>query len=130
MSTENALISILRDIPDCVATGWVDLTTGKLLEVETAGPPPDGHEVITTAATEVLQRANVSLIEQMFRRALGGAGKHYFHEILVMAQDRVHMFARCRINEDQALVVVAPISTNLGRLITRTRAALSTCCAA
>jgi hypothetical protein len=128
VSSDNALASILKDIPDCVATGWVDLTTGTLLEVETPGRPeePDGRDAIATAATDVLQRANVTAIEQMFRRALGSeTGGHYFREILVMSRGRVHMFARCRSNEDQVLVVVAPISTNLGRLITRIRAVLS-----
>jgi hypothetical protein len=127
VSSDNALTSIMKDIPDCVATGWVDMTTGTLLEVESAGYPPEGRKLIATATTDVLHGANVAAIEQMFQRALGNAsGGRYFREILVMSQDRVHMFARCHGNEDQVLVVVAPLSTNLGRLITRTRAALST----
>ncbi|TMQ20462.1 MAG: hypothetical protein E6J90_11540 [Deltaproteobacteria bacterium] len=117
----------MKDIPDCVATGWVDLTTGTLLEVEIADQPPSRRDIIATATTEVLQGANVAAIEHMFQRALGNAaGGHYFREILVMSKDRVHMFARSAGNEDQVLVVIAPLSTNLGRLINRTRAAVST----
>jgi hypothetical protein len=123
---DNALADILNNVPDCIATGWVDIHSGMVLEVHTAGSPDDGRDLVTTATSDVFRGPIITAIEDMFQRALGDATTgHYFREIVVMSNDLIHMFARCRRNTDQVLVVVTRISTNLGALITRTRAALS-----
>lgn len=126
MYLDNALADILNNVPDCIATGWVDIRSGMLLEVHTADTADDGREIVTDATSNVLRGPLVMTIEAMFQRALGEAtGGHYFREIVVMSNDLIHMFARCKRNTDQVLVVVTRISANLGALITRTRAALS-----
>ena len=123
---DNALADILNNVPDCIATGWVDIHSGMVLEVHTADSTDDGRSIVTSATSSVLRGPVVSAIEDMFQRALGEAtAGHYFREIVVMSNDQIHMFARCKCNTDQVLVVVTGISTNLGALITRTRAALS-----
>ena len=126
MYLDNALVDILKNVPDCIATGWVDMSSGLLLEIETAGQPDDARDLVATATRDVFRGSNVAQIEEMFQKALGGSGPgHYFREIIVMSQNLIHMFARCRNNEHHVLVVVTRLSTNLGALITRTRAALS-----
>jgi hypothetical protein len=126
VSLDHSLADILKELPDCIATGWVDVRSGHLLEVETAGPPEDARDLVATATSDVFQGGSVAEIEQMFQRARGDATAGYdFREIIVMSQNLIHMFARCRTNEGQVLVVVTRISTNLGALITRTRAVLS-----
>jgi hypothetical protein len=123
---DNALADILNNVPDCIATGWVDIRSGLLLEVHTADSADDGREIVTDATSNVFRGPLVTAIEAMFQRALGEAtAGHYFREIVVMSNDLIHMFARCKRNTDHVLVVVTRISANLGALITRTRAALS-----
>jgi hypothetical protein len=123
---DNALADILNNVPDCVATGWVDIRSGMLLEVHTTGSPDDGRDLVTDATSQVFRGPMVTAIEDMFQRALSETTTdHYFREIVVMSNDLIHMFARCKRNTDHVLVVVTRISTNLGALITRTRAALA-----
>jgi hypothetical protein len=123
---ENALAEILNNVPDCIATGWVDIRSGMLLEVHTADTTDDGRDIVTSATNNVFRGPMITAIEEMFQRALGETtAGHYFREIVVMSNDLIHMFARCQRKTDQVLVVVTRISTNLGALITRTRAALS-----
>lgn len=102
MSNDQALTDILASVPGCVATGWVDMTTGVLLGVQGADP------AATTAGLD---------------RSHGVSAEHYFRDLAGPSQHTIHMFA-CR-TRDQVLVVVTRVSANLRAVIARTRAVLS-----
>lgn len=126
MSLDKALADIMKNVPDCIAAGWVDMNTGMLLGVKTVDShPQEVLDLVAAATTDLFQGANVSAIEEMFKKARGvTSAEHYFREIIVMSQNLIHVFARGKKKEDQVLVVVTRVSANLGMVITKSRAAL------
>jgi hypothetical protein len=129
---DEALADIIKNVPECLATGWVDMNTATLLEVTpVASQPQEVLDLIASATTEILQGANVVAIEELFKQTRAGrngaqTGGHYFREIIVLTQNFIHVFARGRGGEGQVLVIVTRVSANLPLVITQTRAALST----
>jgi hypothetical protein len=69
----------------------------------------------------------VSAIEALFRRVRGVAedGHHYFQEIIILSDNLIHVFQRCKRNENLVLVTVCRVSANLGMVLTKSRACLS-----
>ena len=126
MSLDKALADIMKNVPECIATGWVDMNTGMLLGVKTVDShPQEVLDLVAAATTALFQGSNVVAIEQMFKKARGvTSAEHYFREIMVMSQNLIHVFARGKKKEDQVLVVVTRVSANLGMVITKTRSAL------
>ena len=127
MSLDEALTDIVNNVPECIATGWIDLSTGALLGVKTLDRhPQEVIDLVAAATTDILRGSNVVAIEQMFNQTRGvTAAEHYFREIIVMSQNLIHMFVRGKTPGDQVLVIITRVSANLGMVITRTRAALA-----
>ena len=124
MSIDSALSQATRNIPECVAAGIVDMTTGMLLGVKTVDShPQEVLDLVAAATGDLFQGPNVVTIEQMFRKSRGvpDDGHHYFKEIIVNSDNLIHVFQRCKRNEELVLVVVCRISANLGMVITRSR---------
>ena len=75
MSLDNALQEAISGIPECVAAGYVDLSTGMLLGIKTVDShPSEVLEILAAATSDLFQGTNVQLIENYllpFRRALG-----------------------------------------------------------
>ena len=70
MSLDKALNEAMKQIPECVAAGFVDLSTGMLLGVKTLDShPAEVLEIVAAATSDMFQGANVSLIENMFKKA-------------------------------------------------------------
>jgi hypothetical protein len=67
------------------------------------------------------------MIETMFRkhRGMKEDGHHYFREIIILSDNHMHVFQRCKTNEDLVLVTVTRNSANLGMVIAKSRAALA-----
>ena len=126
MSLDRALAEIMKNVPECLATGWVDMNTGMLLGVKTVDShPQEVLDLVAAATTDIFQGPNVVAIEQMFKKTRGvTTGEHYFREIIVMSQNLIHVFMRGKKKEDQVLVVVTRVSANLGMVLTKSRAAL------
>lgn len=126
MSLDKALADIMKNVPECIAAGWVDMNTGMLLGIKTVDShPQEVLDVVAAATTDLFQGANVTSIEQMFKRARGvTSDDHYFREVIVMSQNLIHVFARGKRLVDQVLVVVTRVSANLDMVITKSRAAL------
>lgn len=128
MSLDNALTNVQRTVPECVAVGFVDMTTGMLLGVKTVDShPQEVLDLVAAATGEIYQGSNVAAIESMFKkvRGLKDDGHHYFQEIIIMSDNLIHLFQRCKKNEDLVLVVVARKSANLGMLLTKSRGELA-----
>ena len=129
MQLQNALQKSMRDIPDCVAAGYVELSTGMLLAVKTIDSHP--HEVlelVAAASAELMQGSTVTAIEKLFRRTRGvkDDGQHYFQEMLVFSDSLLHVFLRARTNHDHIACFVCRKSVNVGMVLTKTRLAMVT----
>jgi hypothetical protein len=127
MSLDASLSKVQTTIPECVAVGFVDMTTGMLLGVKTVDShPQEVLDLVAAATGEIFQGSNVSAIEKLFKRSRGVAddGHHYFQEIIVLSDNLIHLFQRCKRNESLVLVTVCRISANLGMVLSKARAAL------
>lgn len=127
MSLDAELSKVQGSVPECVAVGFVDMTTGMLLGVKTVDShPQEVLDLVAAATGEIFQGTNVSAIEKLFKKSRGLAddSHHYFQEILIMSDNLIHVFQRCKRNESLVLVTVCRGSANLGMVLTKARGAL------
>jgi ethanolamine utilization protein EutA (predicted chaperonin) len=95
-----------------------------LLGVKTVDShPQEVLDLVAAATGDLFQGQNVSAIEDMFKKGRGVAkdNHHYFQEILILSDNLLHVFQRCKKNEDLVVVAVCRISANLGMVLTRSR---------
>jgi hypothetical protein len=114
-------------LPECVAAGYVDMTSGMLLGVKTAeSHPREVLDLVAAATADLFQGTNVTTIEKLFKKSRGvkDDGSHYFHEVVVMSENLLHVFLRAKRNPDQAAVFVCRKSANIGMALTKARLVL------
>ncbi|MGA7809263.1 hypothetical protein [Bradyrhizobium sp.] len=125
---DKTLQSAMTQIPECVAAGYVDMTTGMLLAVKTVDShPQEVLDLVSAATADLFQGSNVSAIEDMFKRSRGikgNDGTHYFQEIVVFSDNLLHMFLRCKKNGNHVVVIVTRKSANVGMVIAKSRMAV------
>lgn len=123
---EQQLQTAIGSIPECVAAGYVDLTTGMLLGIKTVDShPAEVLELLAAATSDMFQGSNVVTIENMFKKARGVEdGKHYFNEMIVNSDNLIHVFIRGKANDEHVIAFVCRKSANLGMVLTKSRAAL------
>lgn len=127
MSLDSELANVQKIVPECVAAGYVDMKTGMLLGINTLDSHPrEVIDLVAAATGDLFQGTNISEIEKLFKRARGvkDDGHHYFQEMMILSDNLIHVFQRCKHNEDMVMVTVCRISANLGMVIAKTRAAL------
>lgn len=116
MSLEKAINVASSQIPECVAVGYVDMTTGMLLAVKTVDShPSEVLDLVAAATADLFQGSNVTAIEKLFNKSRGipQHNNHYFQEIIVFSQNLLHVFMRGKKNPSHALVYVcAPRPTS------------------
>jgi hypothetical protein len=118
----------MSSVPECLAAGYVDMSTGMLLAVKTVDShPQEVLDMVSAATADLFQGANVSAIESMFKQSRGveDDGHHYFQEIVVFSDNLLHMFLRCRKNLDHVVVYVTRKSANVGMVIAKSRMTIS-----
>ena len=128
MSLDKSLAKVRGEVPECVAVGYVDMSTGMLLSVATVDShPQEVLDLVAAATADLFQGQSVSTIEKMFRRSRGQAedGSHYFREILVFSDNLLHVFLRSKKYPDHAVVYVCRAKVNIGMALTKSRASLS-----
>lgn len=121
---DNALQNAIAAIPECVAAGYVDLSTGMLLAIKTVDSHPrEVLELLAAATADLYQGPNVVSIEKLFKQARGLAedGHHYFNEMVVNSDNLIHIFIRGKSNEEHVLGFVCRKSANLGMALTKAR---------
>ena len=126
MSLDKALSAAQTDVPECVAVGYVDMSSGFLLGVKTVDSHPGEILDLVAAATgDLFQGKNVTEIERLFDQSRGitnrAAGSHYFNEIVVFSTNLIHVFIRSKKNTSHVAVFVARVSANIGMVLTRSR---------
>jgi hypothetical protein len=115
-------------VPECVAVGYVDMLSGMLLGTKTVeSHPREILDLVAAATADLFQGSNVTTIEKMFRKSRGVKedGSRYFQEILVMSENLLHVFARCKRNPDHAAIFVCRKSVNLGMALAKTRSVVA-----
>ncbi len=128
MSLDAALQRAMQTIPECVAAGYVDMSTGMLLGVKTVeSHPSDVLDLVAAATADLFQGPNVSAIERMFKknRGLKDDGHHYFQELIIFSDNLIHVFQRCKRTQDHVTVWVTRKSANVGMVIAKSRMAVA-----
>jgi len=123
---EQQLQTAITSIPECVAAGYVDLSTGMLLGIKTVDShPAEVLELLAAATSDMFQGPNVVTIENMFKKARGVEdGKHYFNEMIVNSDNLIHVFIRGKVNDEHVVAFVCRKSANLGMVLTKSRSAM------
>jgi len=122
---DGALQKAIATVPECVAAGYIDLSTGMLLGIKTVDShPQEVLELLAAATSDMFQGTNVVTIERMFKKARGlkDDGHHYFNEMIVNSDNLLHIFLRGKKNDEQVLGLVCRKSANLGMALTKGRA--------
>lgn len=122
------LVRTIQDVPACLAAAWIDLTGRRVLQLhgvdlnDVTGPPSLGE-----AIADLFQGGHVRTIEGLFKRARGMPKdeRHYFQEIIIIADEYVGVLLRDQSRGDRGLVVVCDKAVNLGMALTRVRGLLA-----
>lgn len=126
MSLDNALQKAVTAIPECVAAGYVDLSSGMLLGIKSVDSHPSQViELLAAATADLFQGPNVQAIEKLFRSARGVPenGQHYFQEIIVNSDNLIHVFLRGK-KQEQVATFVCRKGANLGMVLTKARSVM------
>lgn len=132
MSIDAAIAEAIKSVPEAVACGIVDMSTGMLMGVKTVDShPQEVLDLVAAATSDLFQGANVSSIEKLFKQARGTGddGRHYFQEIVVLSDNLIHVFTRGKDKQDVVVVTVCRASANLGMVLTKARQASQKCIA-
>ena len=125
---KKAIQRVIAEIPDCVAAGYVELSTGELMAVKTIDSHPfQVLELVAVASAELLQGATVTAMEKLFRKTRGvkDDGQHYSQEMLVFSDALIHVFVRGRNNQNHVACFVCRKSANVGMVLTKSRMAMT-----
>ena len=123
MSLDEAIQDSIGEIPECVAGGYVDMSTGMLLGVKTVDShPQEVLDMVAAATADLFQGQNVVAIEDMFKKNRGVEhDDHYFQEIVVFSDNLLHVFLRSKANVDHAVCWVCKKTANIGMVLTKAR---------
>jgi len=124
MSLDAQLNDSVKNVPECMAAGYVDVSTGMLLGVKTVDSHPgEVLDLLAAATADLFQGSNVVAIEDIFKKARGtnDANAHYFQEIVVLSENLVHVFIRGKTYTDHIMTFVCRKSVNLGMALTKAR---------
>lgn len=127
MSLDAALQKAVSDVPECVAAGYVDLTSGMLLGIKTVDShPAEVLDILAAATADLFQGSNVVTIENMFKKSRGvdGDNAHYFQEMIVLSDNLVHVFLRSKVIGEHVVGFVCRKSVNMGMALTKARSSM------
>ncbi len=122
----NALQTAVASIPECIAAGYIDLSSGMLLGIKSVDSHPNEVvELLAAATADLYQGTNVRMIESIFKKARGlkEDGHHYFQEIIINSDNLIHVFLRGK-NEAQVACFVCRRTANLGMALSKARTAM------
>jgi hypothetical protein len=119
----NTIKEFRENVPDYVGCGFVDLSTGMLLDVDTVEKyPREILDVVAAATAHLFEGRNVVQIEGLWKQYRGQSeGGHYFKEILVNSDHLVHLFMRSTSDPDIAAVVLCTREVRVGMLFAQAR---------
>ncbi len=127
MSLDEAFQNAISAVPECVASGCVDMSTGMLLGSQTSDTHSQASlDVVAAATAELFGGASVHEIEALFRKARGTSENngHFYQEIVVFSEKLVHVFLRTRNYPEHVVVFVCRKEANPGIVMAKTRMVL------
>ncbi len=129
MSLDKALAEAVNNVPECLAAGYVDMSTGMLLGIKTVDShPQEILDMVSAATADLFQGPSVVTIEDHFKKARGqkkDADAHFFQEIIVFSDNLLHVFLRTKKYPEHVIVFVSRKSANIGMVLTKSRMAIS-----
>ena len=122
----DAVRQFRSQVPDCIASGLVDMSTGMLLAADTLDDHPgEVLDLLAAATFDLFQGRNVVMIEDSFKQRRGvNSNDHYFQEILVNSENLVHLFLRSPDDADVVTAVICRRGVNIGMLFAQARSVL------
>ncbi len=122
----NTLKEFRQNVPDYVASGFVDMSTGMLLAVDTVdNHPREILDVLAAATADLFQGKNVTQIEALWNQYRNASeGGNYFKEILVNSDNLVHLFLRSTSNPEVTAAVICTRQVSIGMLFAQARAVM------
>ena len=124
---DDTLQRALTSIPDCVAAGFVDLSSGMVLNIKTVDShPSEVFDMLAAATADLFQGPNVVAIEKVFKKSRGlpeNVEQHYFQEVIVNSDNLIHVFLRGK-RQQQVVCFVCRKGANLGMVLTKARVAM------
>jgi hypothetical protein len=133
MSLDQALQATMSTVPECLASGYVDMDTGMLLGVQTVDShPQEVLDTLAAATADLFQGQSVTQIERLFKKIRGQEKdeQHYFQEILVFSEHFLHVFMRTKKYPGHVVCFVCRRSANPGMVLTKARMGLDSVTAA
>lgn len=127
MSLDKALQTTMATIPECLASGYVDMETGMLLGVHTADShPQEVLDTLAAATADLFQGSSVTHIEALFKKSRGTEKdeQHYFKEMFIFSENLLHVFMRSKQFEDHVVCYVCRKNANPGMVLTKARMAM------
>lgn len=126
MTTEIILNTAISSVDHCVAIGYVDISTGLLLGVQTVNShPSEVLNLVALATVDLFNGSNIIQIEDKFKKARGvNTSRHYFQEVLVNSDNLVHYFLRDKDNQNHVAVFVCKNTVMLGMGLKQARKAM------
>jgi hypothetical protein len=123
---DRALDDAMKSVPECLAAGYVDITTGILVSVKSAGEHPQEFFDLVSAATASLFRdRNLTAIESWIRHGQEVEEESdSCQEVVVVSDHLLYLFARCKTNQDHVAVFVTRKSDNVGLVMAKSRHAV------
>jgi hypothetical protein len=127
MSLHSTLQQSLETVPDGVAAGYVDLTTGALLSIFAADQKPQEFlNAMASAVTELFEAPLFKMIDKIWAEELteDDLSKDGFGEILLFGKDYTTLLKRCEKHERHAVIYVSRKETPPGILLMEVRKSL------
>ena len=128
MSLDKALADAVSKVPECLAAGYVDMSTGMLLGVKTVDShPQEILDMVSAATADLFQGPNVVAIEDHFKKSRGQKTDdvHFFQEIIVFSENLLHVFLRTKAYPDHVICFVSRKNANIGMVLTKARMAIT-----
>ncbi len=128
MSLDQALTDAMKTIPDCVAAGYVDMSSGMLLGVSTLDShPQEVLDLVAAATADLFQGPTVTQIEDAFNKSRGDkkGDQSYFQELLVFSENLIHVFLRTQQYPDHVVAFITRKSANIGMVLVKSRMAVA-----
>lgn len=124
MSLDAQLNEAIKNVPECMAAGYVDVGSGMLLGSKTVDShPTEVIDILAAATADLFQGPNVIAIEDIFKKARGSkdSDAHYFQEMMIMSDNLLHVFMRGKTYEDHIIAFICRKSVNIGMALTKAR---------
>ncbi|MEK7431946.1 MAG: hypothetical protein AABZ74_02340 [Cyanobacteriota bacterium] len=123
MNLSDALQHGLKEVPKCVAVGFIDMDTSMVLAHKTTeSHPQEVFDFLGAATKDLFEGENVITIEKIFKKSRGVKNdEKYFREIIILSKNLIHVFARLHSNERVISCVVCQGDANLGLVILKAK---------